>query len=85
MRSIDGSNLVLIIPIEAVGGRAKQMLEGKKKEKKNIRKTIRSFLGKRKDLKNIRKTIRSFPCRGKTLKKKQEKNNKVFPRGEERP
>ena len=32
MRSIDGSNLVLIIPIEAVGGHAKQMLEGKKKE-----------------------------------------------------
>ena len=38
MRSIDGSNLVLITPIEAVGGRAKQMLEGKKKEKKTLEK-----------------------------------------------
>ena len=34
MWSIDGSNLVLITPMEAVGGRAKEMLEVKKKKKK---------------------------------------------------
>ena len=36
MRSIDGLNLVLITPIEAVGGRAKQMLEEKKTTKKLV-------------------------------------------------
>jgi hypothetical protein len=37
LRSIDGLILVLITPIEAVGGRAKQMLE-EKKEKKTLEK-----------------------------------------------
>ena len=38
MRSIDGSNLILITPIETVGGRAKTILEVKKKEKKTSEK-----------------------------------------------
>ena len=47
LTSIDGLILVLITPIEAVGGRAKQMLEGKKEETSIsiVCKTIeRSFL-----------------------------------------